>query len=149
MNNSAQLQERELQLLVLFLLIILECIFQQHWNVLPVFIFKENCEFGEKIHSKFVKPWEMKNLPWPWERHWNCVTHGETVRVKRSAFGILQQWNCSKCSGWFILISIMALNEVAKSRVDWNLGLFLSIIENALNALQHYYWELLVKTRLY
>ena len=59
MNNSVQFRDRELQLLVLFMLIILECVFQQYWNVLPVFVFWESCKFGKKIHSKFVKPWEM------------------------------------------------------------------------------------------
>ena len=35
---------------------------------------------------------------------------------------------------WFILISIMAFSDVAKSRVDWNLVLFLPIIGNTLSS---------------
>ena len=49
-----------------------------------------------------------------------------------SSFGIFQQWHGSKCSGWFILISIMAFNNAAKSRGDRHLVLFLPIIENTL-----------------
>ena len=50
MNNSAQLRHGELQLHVLFLLIILECVLQQHWIVLPVFVFfLENREFKKNL----------------------------------------------------------------------------------------------------
>lgn len=51
-----------------------------------------------------------------------------------SSFGIFQGWHCSKCSGWFILISIMAFNNVVKSRGDRHLVLFLPIIENTLSS---------------
>ena len=80
MNKSFQLKDRELRLLVLVLLIILEmrssaalecaaCVF---------FFFSENCEFGKKNHSKFVNPWEMKNLPW------DRGKGSETMKVERS-----------------------------------------------------------------
>ena len=82
-KNSAQLKDRELRLLVLLLLIILEmsssavlecaaCIF---------FFFRKVWVFWEKIHSNFVKSWEMKNLPWDSDKGsetvWYAVKPGE------------------------------------------------------------------------
>ena len=65
LDNSAQLKEKELRLLVVLVLLIIRemrssavlecatcvCFFRKLW-------------LWEKIHSKFVKPWEMKNLNW-------------------------------------------------------------------------------------
>ena len=83
MNNSFQLKDRELQLLVLFLLIILEMRSSAALECAACVFFSENCELGEKIRSKFVSPWEMTNLPWGREKG------GETVRVERS----VNEWN--------------------------------------------------------
>ena len=79
MNNSAQLKYRELRMLVLFLLIMLEM-----RSLLTLECAACVCCFRkqfvwEKIRSKFVKPWEMKNLPWDREKG------SETVRAERSA----------------------------------------------------------------
>ena len=85
MNNSAQLRHGELQLHVLFLLIILECVLQQHWIVLPVFVFfLENHEFRKNL-IKICKTMRNKEPTVRLrERQWNCVTHGETLRVESS-----------------------------------------------------------------
>ena len=69
---------------LLFLLIILEMrSFLALECVAYVYFFKR-LSIWEKIHSKFVKPCEMKNPPWAWVRQWNRVTHGETVGVESS-----------------------------------------------------------------
>ena len=36
----------------------------------------------QKIYSKFVKPWEMKNLPW------NCEKGSEAVKFQRPVLGL-------------------------------------------------------------
>ena len=49
-NNSFQLKDRELRLLVLFLLIILEMssLAALEWAACVCFFFSENCELGKK-----------------------------------------------------------------------------------------------------
>ena len=89
MNNSFQFKYRELRLLVLFLLIVLEmrssaslecaaCFF-------VLFFFQKTVSMGKNL-LKICKP-VINEEPSvrPWERHWKRVTHGETVRVERSA----------------------------------------------------------------
>ena len=56
MNNSAQLKDRELRMLVLFLLVILEMRSLLALEYAACVCFLENREFGKKICSKFVKP---------------------------------------------------------------------------------------------
>ena len=80
-NNSFQLKDRELRLLVLFLLIILEMssLAALEWAAcVCFFFFFRKLWAWEKIRSKFVNPWKMKNLPWGREKG------GETVRVEKS-----------------------------------------------------------------
>ena len=80
MNNSFQFKYRELRLLVLFLLIILEmhsseslecaaCVCLVGW-----FFFRKLWVW-EKIRSKFVNPWELKNLLWDREKVSENVWH--------------------------------------------------------------------------
>ena len=59
--------------------------------VLPLFVFLENCEIKKKVLQKFVKPWEMKKLPWGCEKDSEIVTvvHGETVRLERYKYTLL------------------------------------------------------------
>ena len=90
MNNSFLLKYRELRLLALFLLIILEmrssaalgcaacvCLF-------VCFFFFRNLWVWEKIHSKIVNLWNEEPTVRPCERHRNRMTQDETVRVQRS-----------------------------------------------------------------
>ena len=86
MNNSAQFKDRGLRLLVLFLLTILEMhSSEQHWSVLPLLVFLENCVF-EKNPLKICKTMISEEATVkPWERQWNHVTQSETMRVERSA----------------------------------------------------------------
>ena len=53
------------------------------WVLMGVF-FSYKLEFFGKTCAKFVKPWEMKRLPWDREHNSETVTHVETVRVVRS-----------------------------------------------------------------
>ena len=67
MNSSAQLKDRELRLLVLFLLIILllytiEMRSSAALECATFVCFLRKLCVWEKICSKFVKPWEMKKL---------------------------------------------------------------------------------------
>ena len=55
------------------------------------------------------------------------------------------QWHGSKFSGCFILISMTGFNYFAKPRVEQNLVLFLSIVENT-SPWQHYCGESLLQT---
>ena len=56
MNNSAHLKDRELQLLHLFLLIILEMRSSAALECAACVCFLTKLRVWEKIHSKFVKP---------------------------------------------------------------------------------------------
>ena len=62
MNNSAQLKDNELRMLVLFLLIILEMCSLLTLECAPCVCFFGKLWICEKIRSKFLKAWEMKNL---------------------------------------------------------------------------------------
>ena len=59
-NNSAQLKDRDLRLLLLFLLIILEMCSSAALECAAFVCFLRKLCVWEKICSKFVKPWEMK-----------------------------------------------------------------------------------------
>ena len=74
MNNSFQFKYRELQLLVL--LIILEmCSSASSECAACVFFFLRKLWVWEKVRSKFVNLWEMKNLPWDCEKGTENVWH--------------------------------------------------------------------------
>ena len=66
-NSSAQLKDRELWMLVLFLLIIPEMHSLVALECAACVCFLRKLWVWEKIHSKFVKPWKMKNLLWDHE----------------------------------------------------------------------------------
>ena len=67
-NNSAHLKDRELQLLDLFLLIILEMHPSAALECVACVCFLTKPRASEKIRSKSVKPWEMKKLTWDCEK---------------------------------------------------------------------------------
>ena len=73
-----EVSESKITVLFIFLYVEDNATFFWQGIVLPV-CFLRKLWFWEKIHLKFVKPWEMKNLPWDREKG------SETVRVKRSA----------------------------------------------------------------
>ena len=64
MNSSAQIKDKELWILVLFLLIILAKRSLLTLEYAPCVCFFRKLWVWEKIRSKFLKAWEMKNLPW-------------------------------------------------------------------------------------
>ena len=63
-QNSSHLKDRELRVLVLFLLIILEMRFSEALGCAAWGCFLRKLRVWEKIRSKFVKLWEMKKLTW-------------------------------------------------------------------------------------
>ena len=71
-NNSAQLKNRELRLLVLFLLIILEMHSSAALECAGWVCFLKTVSLGKNL-LKIVKPWEMKKLLW------GCQKDSETV----------------------------------------------------------------------
>ena len=74
-NSSAQLKDRELWMLVLFLLIILEMHSLVALECAACVCFFRKLWVWEKIHLKFVKPWKMKNLLWDHENGSETVWH--------------------------------------------------------------------------
>ena len=89
-NNSAQLKDRELRLLVLLLLIILGMISSAAMECdTCVCFFRKVWVFWEKNPLKFWKTEKNEKLTVrPWKRQWNHVTHGQTVRIERSGTSI-------------------------------------------------------------
>ena len=100
MNNIAQLKERERTATASLLFLLLFCfVFANHTRnaffssigmcCLCLF-FYETMSLRKKIHSKFVKPWEMKNLPSESEKV------SETVRytVKSWELGRVYKYIC-------------------------------------------------------
>ena len=73
MNNSTQLKDREMKLLVLLLLIILEMRSSAALKCATCVCFLSKLWVLKKIYSKFVEPWEMKKLPWDRETIWHKV----------------------------------------------------------------------------
>ena len=63
-QNSSHLKDRELRVLVLFLLIILEMRFSAALEYAAWGCFLRKLRVWEKIRSKFVKLWKMKKLTW-------------------------------------------------------------------------------------
>ena len=61
MNNSAQLEDRKLRLLV--------------------FLLKNPLKLCKTVRNE-------EATVRPWERQWNCVTHSETMRVERSVITV-------------------------------------------------------------
>ena len=84
MNNSAQLEERELRLLV-FLLTIKEMCSSAALECTACVCFLKTVSLG-KNPLKLCKTVRTEATVRPWERQWNCVTHSETVRVEGSVF---------------------------------------------------------------
>ena len=73
MNNSTQLKDREMKLLVLLFLIILEMRSSAALECATCVCFLSKLWILKKIYSKFVEPWEMKKLPWDRETIWHKV----------------------------------------------------------------------------
>ena len=75
MKNNAQLKERELRLLVLFLLIILGMRSSTTLECAACVCILKKLWVSEKICSKFVKPWEIKKLTWDREKSSETLWH--------------------------------------------------------------------------
>ena len=73
MNNSTQLKDREMNLLVLLFLIILEMRSSATLECATCVCFLSKLWILKKIYSKFVEPWEMKKLTWDGETIWHKV----------------------------------------------------------------------------
>ena len=73
MNNSTQLKDREMKLLVLLFLIILEMRSSAALECATCVCFLSKLWILKKIYSNFVEPWEMKKLPWDRETIWHKV----------------------------------------------------------------------------
>ena len=83
MNNS---KIENCGCLLVFLLIILEMCLSVELECAACVCFFKKPWVWERICSKFLKPWEMKNLLWDREKGNESVTYGETVRIERSDY---------------------------------------------------------------
>ena len=106
-NNRAQLKERELQLLVLLLLIKLEMHSSAAKECPGCVCFLKKLWVWKKIFWKFVKPWEIKKLPWDREKDSETVWHTVKPWELSSLQNLLSQcYNRSELKNYFPVLKI-------------------------------------------
>ena len=91
MNNSVQLKDSELRLCFVFVNHTRIAFFSST-GMCCLCLFSYKTESLAKNRLKICRTVRNeKATVRPWERQWNRVTHGETMRVKRSGFKVLAQ----------------------------------------------------------